>query len=69
MGKDVTPYILKRVADLTKGGSLTSNIKLVENNAKVGAGVAMAVRALEEEMDSESSRVAFSAGGFDNKTK
>jgi pseudouridine-5'-phosphate glycosidase/pseudouridine kinase len=49
IGKDVTPFILKRVADLTEGGSLESNIKLVENNARVGAGVARAVRDLEEQ--------------------
>ena len=35
-GKDVTPFLLKRVAELTEGESLTSNIALVENNARIG---------------------------------
>ena len=37
VGKQVTPFLLKRVAELTDGGSLASNIALVENNATVGA--------------------------------
>lgn len=39
-GKEITPYILSRVNELTKGLSLQSNIALVENNAKVGAQIA-----------------------------
>jgi pseudouridine-5'-phosphate glycosidase len=36
-GKYVTPYLLKRVSEVTEGASLESNVALVENNAKVGA--------------------------------
>lgn len=32
-GRDVTPFILKRVAEMTGGDSLRSNIALVRNNA------------------------------------
>lgn len=39
-GKDVTPFLLKTIVDLTGGDSLESNIKLVLNNAKLGAQIA-----------------------------
>jgi len=39
-GKDVTPFLLKTIVELTCGDSLESNIKLVLNNAKLGAKVA-----------------------------
>ncbi|RLO03300.1 hypothetical protein DYB28_005214 [Aphanomyces astaci] len=38
-GNAVTPFLLKRVNELTQGVSLTSNIALVKNNAVVGAKV------------------------------
>lgn len=41
-GKETTPYLLKKIAELTSGDSLESNIKLVINNAIVGAGIAKA---------------------------
>eukprot|EP00216_Chloropicon_sp_CCMP2111_P001747 CAMPEP_0198241480 /NCGR_PEP_ID=MMETSP1446-20131203/6300_1 /TAXON_ID=1461542 ORGANISM="Unidentified sp, Strain CCMP2111" /NCGR_SAMPLE_ID=MMETSP1446 /ASSEMBLY_ACC=CAM_ASM_001112 /LENGTH=312 /DNA_ID=CAMNT_0043924335 /DNA_START=353 /DNA_END=1291 /DNA_ORIENTATION=- len=40
-GNAITPFILARVKDLTKGKSLQANIHLVRNNAKVGAQVAL----------------------------
>lgn len=39
-GKQVTPFLLKRVCELTDGESLESNIKLILNNAKLGAEIA-----------------------------
>ena len=36
-GKETTPFLLARVAELTGGDSLSSNIRLVFNNAKVAA--------------------------------
>jgi pseudouridine-5'-phosphate glycosidase len=41
-GKDVTPYLLKRIVEETKGKSLEANLALVYNNAKVGAKIAKA---------------------------
>ena len=41
-GKETTPFLLARVAELTGGDSLSSNIKLVFNNAKVAALTAVA---------------------------
>ena len=39
-GKDITPFLLKNIVELTGGDSLESNIKLILNNAKVGSGIA-----------------------------
>ncbi|MCQ2776123.1 MAG: pseudouridine-5'-phosphate glycosidase [Bacilli bacterium] len=39
-GKESTPFLLKTIVELTGGMSLESNIKLVLNNAKVGAEIA-----------------------------
>ena len=41
-GKETTPFLLARVAELNGGDSLSSNIKLVFNNAKVAALTAVA---------------------------
>ena len=41
-GRDITPFLLKRVNELTKGASLKSNLALVKNNTKVAAGIAFA---------------------------
>ncbi|HPM72787.1 MAG TPA: pseudouridine-5'-phosphate glycosidase [Spirochaetales bacterium] len=40
-GKDVTPFMLAKVKDLTGGDSLESNIALVMNNARLAAALAM----------------------------
>ncbi len=42
IGKDVTPYLLKRIAEITEGKSLKANIALVMNNAKLAAQIAVA---------------------------
>jgi pseudouridine-5'-phosphate glycosidase/sugar/nucleoside kinase (ribokinase family) len=42
-GRDVTPFILKQVAEKTAGESLQSNMALVQRNAHVGAAIAVAV--------------------------
>ncbi|CAM9158179.1 unnamed protein product [Chrysoparadoxa australica] len=39
-GKEVTPFLLKHVNEITGGGSLEANITLVEENARVGAAIA-----------------------------
>ena len=40
-GKETTPFLLARVAELTGGNSLESNIQLVYNNAKLAAQTAV----------------------------
>uniref|UniRef100_A0A3B4E9D4 Carbohydrate kinase PfkB domain-containing protein n=1 Tax=Pygocentrus nattereri TaxID=42514 RepID=A0A3B4E9D4_PYGNA len=42
-GRDVTPFILQRVSELTEGQSLQANIALIHNNAKVGSQIACAL--------------------------
>jgi len=43
--KALTPYLLRRIFELTGGKSLISNIALVENNARVAAAIAVALAA------------------------
>jgi pseudouridine-5'-phosphate glycosidase len=45
-GKEVTPFLLKRLAEITEGKSLKANIALVMNNARVAADIAVALAAL-----------------------
>lgn len=45
-GKEATPFLLGRIVEITGGASLTANIALVENNARLGAEVAKAYAAL-----------------------
>ncbi|MFN8830789.1 MAG: pseudouridine-5'-phosphate glycosidase [Labrys sp. (in: a-proteobacteria)] len=42
-GKALTPYLLSRILAITQGRSLTANIALVENNARVAARIARAL--------------------------
>ncbi len=39
-GKAVTPFLLQRIFELTQGRSLTANIALVRNNARLAAEIA-----------------------------
>lgn len=41
-GKEITPFLLTRIVELTGGKSLESNIELALNNAALGAQVAVA---------------------------
>ena len=45
-GKESTPFLLARVNDLTGGNSLSSNIQLVLNNARLAAAIAGEYEAL-----------------------
>jgi pseudouridylate synthase len=42
-GKDVTPFLLSRLVELTGGRSLEANRKLIGNNARLGAEIAVAL--------------------------
>jgi pseudouridine-5'-phosphate glycosidase len=42
--KSVTPFLLQRMYELTQGRSLTANIALVLNNARLGAAIAIALK-------------------------
>jgi pseudouridine-5'-phosphate glycosidase len=45
--KDLTPFLLKRIFELTGGKSLVANIALVENNAAVAAQIAVELSRLD----------------------
>ena len=42
-GKDITPFVLSRVSELTNGASMAANIALLVNNASVAAEIALAL--------------------------
>ncbi len=44
-GKEVTPFLLARVSELTHAESRTANVALLENNARVAARIAQALAA------------------------
>ena len=46
-GKEVTPFLLGKVKELTEGKSLDANIALVKNNAVVGAKIAVSLNAMK----------------------
>lgn len=48
-GKAVTPFLLQRIFEATEGRSLTANIALVRNNARLGAGIARAIGKMRQE--------------------
>ncbi|MEM7319397.1 MAG: pseudouridine-5'-phosphate glycosidase [Pseudomonadota bacterium] len=48
-GKAVTPYLLQRIYERTGGESLTANIALVRNNARLAAEIAVHLTALSGE--------------------
>jgi pseudouridine-5'-phosphate glycosidase len=41
-GRDITPFLLGRIVELSGGRSLETNIALVRNNARLGAALAVA---------------------------
>lgn len=42
-GRDLTPFLLARMAEKSEGATLRANIALLENNAKVAAQIAVAL--------------------------
>ncbi|MBG0787195.1 MAG: pseudouridine-5'-phosphate glycosidase, partial [Anaerolineaceae bacterium] len=47
-GAATTPFLLQRMSEITKGDSLTANLALLRNNAKVAAKVAVAMSAMKK---------------------
>lgn len=47
--KELTPFLLRRIFELTGGKSLIANIALVENNAAVAAQIAVALGEFDDE--------------------
>ena len=44
-GKELTPFLLKRITELTKGKSMRANLSLLLNNAHLAAQIAKSLRA------------------------
>ena len=42
-GKDVTPYLLKKLAEMTNGKTLKANLSLLEENVKLAGEIALAL--------------------------
>jgi pseudouridine-5'-phosphate glycosidase len=42
-GKELTPYLLRKLEEMTGGRSLEANVQLMLNNARVGAEIAVAL--------------------------
>ncbi len=49
LGRDITPFLLKRVNEISGGASLKSNLALVKNNALVGGQIAAQAAALNKQ--------------------
>ena len=47
-GQAVTPFLLQRIAELTKGRSMRANLSLLLNNARLAAKIARALRNSEK---------------------
>ncbi len=47
-GKNITPFLLKRIFELSNGQSLEANIALVENNAALAAKIARAYQNMDK---------------------
>jgi pseudouridine-5'-phosphate glycosidase len=47
-GKELTPFLLKRISELTKGESMKANLALLLNNARLAAQIARAIRSVEK---------------------
>jgi pseudouridine-5'-phosphate glycosidase len=47
-GKELTPFLLKRISELTKGESMKANLGLLLNNARLAAQIGKAIRAFDK---------------------
>ncbi|KAL4258794.1 Carbohydrate kinase PfkB domain-containing protein [Pleurotus pulmonarius] len=54
LGKAATPWLLKRIGELTKGESLASNIALLENTAAIGGQIAVQYAKLAQNSENAS---------------
>lgn len=48
-GKEVTPYLLKRINELTEGESSESNVVLIKSNATLGGEIAVELCKIDNE--------------------
>lgn len=48
-GRELTPFLLKRLGELSEGATLRANIALLENNARIAAQIAQALAGKEKD--------------------
>ena len=48
-GKELTPFLLARISELTEQKSMATNLALLLNNARLAAQIALALRLSEQQ--------------------
>jgi pseudouridine-5'-phosphate glycosidase len=48
-GKALTPFLLRRLEEITEGRSVEANVALAEDNARLGGELAVALQAISDE--------------------
>jgi len=48
-GKELTPFLLQRISELTEGKSMATNLSLLLNNARLAAQIAQALHVFEKQ--------------------
>ncbi len=48
-GKELTPFLLARISELTEKKSMAANLSLLLNNARLAAQIALALRLIEQQ--------------------
>jgi pseudouridylate synthase len=48
-GKELTPFLLQHISELTQGKSMASNLSLLLNNARLASQIAQALRVSEKQ--------------------
>jgi len=49
-GKELTPFLLARISELTEKKSMATNLSLLLNNARLAAQIALALRLTEQQL-------------------
>jgi len=68
LGKEVTPFVLQRVNELTKGQSLQANIALIKNNAQIGSSIAVELCRLRKLKEKKAVKGQSKAPGIPDST-
>ena len=61
-GRDVTPFVLAKLNEITQGKSLAANWALLENNAEIGAEIAVELSKQAKEELGQSYNLGFGSG-------
>lgn len=67
--KEVTPFLLKRVNELTQGQSLQANMALVKNNAKIGSLIAVELCRIQKLKEKKAVESQGKVPGFPDSTR